>query len=147
MQITGARSTGIRPQNNRVIVIRNSSSSPFSRELAKKEEAILDLDKLELEEIKDELQDMGTSFEEEPSLANFRIFRELIGRFARKALSLAYRLERLKGDRPGSIHEIVSIIDRNADELYRLVMDEQRDRLCLAARIAKINGMIVRITA
>jgi uncharacterized protein YaaR (DUF327 family) len=147
MQITGARSTGIRPQNSRVIIVRNASPSPFSRELAKKEETIRDLDRWELEEIKEELQDMGASFEKEPSLANFRVFRELIGRFAKKAVSLAYRIERLKGDRPGCIHEIIAIIDRNADELYRLVMDEQRDRLCLARRIANINGMIVRITA
>jgi hypothetical protein len=147
MQITGARSTGIRPQNGRVIIVRNSSPSPFSRELAKKEEIIRDLDALELEDIKEELLDMGASFEKEPTLANFRIFRELIGKFARKALSLAYRIERLKGARHGCIHEIVSVIDRNADEIYRLVMDEQRDRLCLAGRIANINGMIVRITA
>ena len=147
MQITSARSSGIKPQNNKVIILRNSSQSLFSRELVKREETILDLDRLELEEIKEELEDMGACFENEPTMANFRVFRELIRRFAKKAHTLAYRLEKLKGKRPYCIYEIISIIDRNADELYRLVMDEQRDRFRIASRIANINGIIVKITA
>ena len=147
MQITGSGSTRIRPQNSRVIVIRNEAPSLFSRELARKEEIILDLDSMELDDIREELQEIGESFEKDPTLANFRIFREMIGRFARKATSLAYRIEKIKGNRHNCILEIVSIIDRNADELYRLVMEGERDRLSLAKRIANINGMIVRVTA
>ena len=146
MQITGARSTKIRPQSNRVIVIRNDAPSLFARELTRKEEKILDVDRLELEDLKEELQYMGESFEKEPTLANFRIFREMIGRFARKATSLAYRIEKVKNG-CGSILEIVSIIDRSADELYHLVMQGQQSRFCIASRVANINGMIVKVSA
>ncbi len=147
MQITGAGSTRIRPRNDRVIVIRNDAPSLFSKALARKEEAIFDLDRMELEDLRDELQDVGECFETEPSLANFRIFREMIGRFARKATSLAYRIDKMRGSRNNSILEFVSVIDRNADELYRHVMEGERGRVSLATRIADINGMIVRITA
>jgi uncharacterized protein YaaR (DUF327 family) len=115
MQITGAGSARIRPQNNRVIVIRNNTPSLFSRELAKKEETILGLEGIELEDLREELKDAGDCFEAEPNLANFRIFREMIGRFAKKAISLAYRIDRMKGSRSNRIIEYVSIIDRNAD--------------------------------
>jgi len=146
MQITGARSTKIRPQNNRVIVIGNGAPSLFSRELTRKEEKILDVDRLELEDLKEELQGMGECFENEPTLGNFRIFREMIGRFARKATSLAYRVEKVN-DRRGSILEMVSIIDRNADALYHLVMQGQQNRFSIASRIASINGMIIKVSA
>lgn len=147
MQISGLGSTRIRPRNDRVIVVRNNVPSQFSRVLARKEEKILDLDRLELEDIREELQDMGDSFEKEPTLANFRVFRELIARFARKATSLAYRIDKITSNGPNRILEVVSIIDKNADELYHMVMEGQRDRICIAGRIANINGMIVRITA
>jgi uncharacterized protein len=146
MQISGVRSTKIRPQNNRVIVIRNEAPSLFARELTRKEEKIFDVDRLELEDLKEDLQDMGECFEKEPTLVNFRIFREMIGRFARKATSLAYRIEKVN-DRRGSILEIVSIIDRNADALYHLVMQGQQNRFCIASRIASINGMIIKVSA
>jgi uncharacterized protein len=147
MQIRGTGANGICPRNNGVIVIRNDAPSLFSRELARKEETILALDRMELAELGEELQDVGDDLEKEPSLANFRKFRELIGLFARKATSLAYRIERIKCNSPNRILEIVSIIDRSADELYRLLMQGQKDRFFIAGRIANINGMIVKITA
>jgi uncharacterized protein YaaR (DUF327 family) len=147
MQITCTRSTKIRPQSNRVIVIRNDTPSPFARELTRKEEKILDVDCLELEDLKEELHDIGESFEKEPTIANFRVFREMIGRFARKATSLAYRIEKVKNVRSGSILEIVSIIDRNADALYHIVMQGQQNRFNIASRIASINGMIIKVSA
>jgi uncharacterized protein YaaR (DUF327 family) len=147
MQITGTGSAKIRARNDRVIVIRNDAPSLFSKELARKEEAIVDLDRLELEDLRDELNDAGECFEAEPNLANFRLFREMIGRFARKATSLAYRVDKFRGSRNNSILEFISIIDRSADELYRHVMEGERGRVSLASRIADINGMIVRISA
>jgi uncharacterized protein YaaR (DUF327 family) len=147
MQITGTGSARVRARNDRVIVIRNDVPSLFSKELARKEEAIVDVDRMELEDLRDELNDAGECFEAEPNLVNFRLFREMIGRFARKATSLAYRVDKIRGNRNNSILEFISIIDRSADELYRHVMEGERGRVSLASRIADINGMIVRITA
>lgn len=146
MQITSTSLTKFRPQNNRVIVIRSEAACIFSKELNKQEEKILDIDKLELEDLKEELQDVGDDFEREPTLANFRIFRELIGKFAKKATSLAYRIEKKAIYRSSRALEIVAIIDRAADELYHLVMEGQQNRIRIAGRIANINGMIIQIS-
>jgi len=147
MQLIGSSPAKFRPQNNRVIVIRSEASSIFSRELNRQEEKVLDIDKLEMEELKEELQDMGDCFEKEPTPANFRIFRELLGKFAKKAISLAYRIEKIPAGRSNRTLEIVAIIDRKADELYHIVLQGQRDRLWIAGRMANINGMIVQISA
>jgi uncharacterized protein YaaR (DUF327 family) len=146
MQITTTSLTTFRPQNNRVIVIRSEAASIFSRELKRQEEKILDVDKLELEDLKDALQDVGDGFEREPTLANFRIFRELIGKFAKKATSMAYRIEKKTSYRSGRTLEIVAIIDRAADELYHLVMEGQQNRVRIAGRIANISGMIIQVS-
>lgn len=147
MQIIGSSPIKFRPQSNKVIVIRSEASSIFSRELNKQEEKVLDVDKLELEDLREELQDVGDCFEKEPSLANLRVFRELLGKFAKKAISLAYRIEKMQAGRSNRTLEIIAIIDRKADELYHLVMQGQRDRLWIAGRMANINGMIVQISA
>jgi uncharacterized protein YaaR (DUF327 family) len=147
MQIIGSSPAKFRPQYNRVIVIRSDAPSIFSAELDKLEEKVLDIDRLELDDLGEELQEMGDCFEKEPTLANFRIFRELLRKFAKKASSLAYRIEKKPIGRSGRTLEIVAIIDQKADELYHLVMQEQQDRLRIAARIANINGMIIQISA
>ncbi|HEX9022726.1 MAG TPA: DUF327 family protein [Geobacteraceae bacterium] len=146
MQISVSTRANLRPQSNRVIVIRNEATSIFSRELARQEEKLLDIDRLELEELKDELQDVGEIFENHPTLINYRAFREAMGRFVRKAMAVAYRLEKRPGSRPSWTHEIIVIIDRAADELLRLVMQGEENRLSIAARIASIKGMIVQIS-
>jgi uncharacterized protein YaaR (DUF327 family) len=145
MQITSTGLTKFRPQNNRVIVIRNEAASIFSRELNKQEEKILDVDKLELEDLKEELQDVGDDFERAPTIANFRVFRELIRKFAKKATSIAYKIEKKAISRSSRTLEIVAIIDRAADELYHIVMEGQQNRIRIAGRIANINGMIIQI--
>jgi len=146
MQITGTGLTKFRPQNNRVIIIRSETQSIFSSELNKQEEKFLDIDKLELEDIKEALHDVGDDFEREPTIANFRVFRELIRKFAKKATSMAYRIEKQANCRSSRTFEIVSIIDRAADELYHLVMEGQQSRVRIAGRIANINGMIIQIS-
>ncbi len=147
MQISGSARAGFGPPSNRVIVIRNEAASIFSRELIRQEEKALDIDRLELEELKEELQDVGDIFEKHPDLINYRAFREAMGRFVRKATAVAYRLEKKPGARLSWTHEIIVIIDRAADELLHFVMQGQRNRLDLAAKMASIKGMIVRISA
>ncbi len=146
MQISGSTRANPRPQSNRVIVIRNEAASIFSRELLRQEEKVLDIDRLELDELKEELRDVGDIFENQPTLINYRAFREAMGKFVRKAMAVAYRLEKMPGRRPSWTHEIIVIIDRAADELLRLVMQGEQNRLNIAAKIASIKGMIVQIS-
>jgi len=146
MQIIGSSPVKFRPQSNRIIVIRSEASSIFSRELNKQEEKVLDIDKLELEDLREELEDVGEHFESQPTITNYRAFRESISKFAKKATSVAYRLEKKTGNRPSWTHELVMIIDKAADELYHLVMQGQQNRIRIASKIAGIKGMIVQIS-
>jgi hypothetical protein len=147
MQIIGSSPAKSRPQNNRVIVIRSDTSSIFSRELGRHEEKALDIDRVELQYLRDELQDVGDCFEKEPTLAKYRIYRELLRKFAKKATSLAYRIEKKPIGLSNRTVEIVAIIDQKADELYHLVMQGQWNRLQVASRISNINGLLIQISA
>ncbi|HTP66064.1 MAG TPA: DUF327 family protein [Geobacteraceae bacterium] len=146
MRISESGRTRFEPGNNRIIVIRNSGPTVFSRELTRQEEKILDVDRLELDDLREELQDVGDLFENRPTIMNYRAFREAMGRFAKKAISVAYRLEKKPSNRPTWAHEIIMVIDRAADELLNLVMQDQHDRIRIASKMASIKGMIVRIS-
>jgi hypothetical protein len=97
----------------------------------------------ELQRLKDEIDQAGEILEREPTVANFRRFRDLLGSMAKKVSSEAYRVELLGGTLSGRVHEVVSVIDKEADLLYHLVMREQKDNIRIAAQIVKIRGLVV----
>jgi len=99
----------------------------------------------ELERLKDEIDKAGDVLEQEPTIANFKAFRELIGTMARKVSAEAYRIELLGGGVTGRSHEVVTVIDKEADLLYHLVMREQKDHIRIVAQIIKIKGLVVDI--
>lgn len=99
----------------------------------------------ELERLKGEIDLAGERLEHEPTIVNFRRFRELIGALAKKVSSEAYRVELLGGSGGGRLHEVISVIDKEADLLYHLVMREQKDHIRIAAQIIKIRGLVVDI--
>lgn len=99
----------------------------------------------ELERLKEEIDKAGDVLEQEPTIANFKAFRELIGTMARKVSAEAYRIELLGGGVTGRSHEVVSVIDKEADLLYHLVMREQKDHIRIVAQIIKIKGLVVDI--
>ncbi|MBJ6726575.1 YaaR family protein [Geomesophilobacter sediminis] len=96
----------------------------------------------ELQRLKGELDEIGEILEREPTVANYRRFRDTIGALARKVNAEAYRVEQLGGT-IGRVHEVISVIDKEADVLYHLVMREQKDNIRIAAQIMKIRGLIV----
>ncbi|SNB47087.1 YaaR family protein [Geobacter sp. DSM 9736] len=99
---------------------------------------------LELHELKEEIDRAAVTLDREPTVANFRAFRDLLSSFAKKASSQAYRVERVRssGITPHE-HELVAVIDREADELYRLIVSEQKDRIAITGKIVRIKGIVV----
>uniref|UniRef100_C6E0B7 DUF327 family protein n=1 Tax=Geobacter sp. (strain M21) TaxID=443144 RepID=C6E0B7_GEOSM len=97
----------------------------------------------ELKRLKEEIDKAGEVLEQEPTIANFKVFRELIGTMARKVTAEAYRVELLSGGVTGRAHEVVSVIDKEADLLYHLVMREQKDHIRIVSQIIKIKGLVV----
>lgn len=97
----------------------------------------------ELQRLKDEIDQAGDALEKEPTIANFKAFRELIGAMARKVSTEAYRMEMLSGGVSGRPHEVITVIDKEADLLYHLVMREQKDHIRIVGQILKIKGLVV----
>ncbi|MBJ6799575.1 YaaR family protein [Geomonas propionica] len=97
----------------------------------------------ELQRLKEEIDKVGDVLEQEPTIANFKVFRELIGTMARKVSAEAYRIEMLSGGVTGRSHEVIAVIDKEADLLYHLVMREQKDHIRIVAQIIKIKGLVV----
>ena len=97
----------------------------------------------ELQRLKEEIDRAGDILEQEPTIANFKAFRELLGTMARKVSSEAYRMELLGGGVTGRSHEVITVIDKEADLLYHLVMREQKDHIRIVSQIVKIKGLVV----
>jgi len=120
--------------------------SPFSTALVKSGDLLVDR-AVELEELKKEIDLAGDNLERDPSMAHFKEFRELLTSMARKVTAEAYRVELLSGSpRAPAYHEIITVIDKHADSLYRLIMSEQKDRIKIAAKIQEIRGLLVSLT-
>ncbi|WP_298435246.1 YaaR family protein [Geobacter sp.] len=119
------------------------SASPFVRALSRRQTEFLSYEQ-ELEELKDEIDRAGTELEREPTIANFKVFRDLIGALTKKVTSHAYRLERIGGNTLNPrCFEIVTVIDREADNLYRLIMTQNKDRLAITNKIMDLKGLVV----
>lgn len=147
MKITDSKPSSLRSRENRGgVTRRGGSTSIFSSELNRQEEKQLVSEKQSLNDLRDKLFQVGDKLEQEPSPANLAEFRQLIGTFAKKATSLAYRFESV-GSLIGSDLGLISVIDKEVDELLRLVVQGQRARIDIAAKISTIKGLIVKLSA
>jgi uncharacterized protein YaaR (DUF327 family) len=97
----------------------------------------------ELQRLKEEIDKAGTALEQEPTIVNFKAFRDLIGSLAKKVSAEAYRIELVGGGFTGRTHEVMTVIDKEADLLYHLIMREQKDHIRIVAQIVKIKGLVV----
>jgi uncharacterized protein YaaR (DUF327 family) len=147
MKIRTDKPSDIRCREGRGIIARNKSTSVFSSELGRREEILLDNDRQMLADLKQSLYDAGEKLEKDPTAANFSAFCELIGKFAKKATSMAYRIDTLTGNMGSRPLDVLTIIDKEVDELYHLVMQGQRCRIQIAAKILSIKGLIVKLIA
>ncbi|RQW83205.1 MAG: DUF327 family protein [Geobacter sp.] len=146
MKITDSQPSTIRSRENRRGVTQRGGASIFFDELNRQEGKQQDTEKQSLKDLRDKLFDAGDRLEQEPSPANLAEFRELIGTFAKKATSMAYRFESM-GSYIGSNLGLVSVIDKEVDELLRLVMQGQQARIAIAAKISTIKGLIIKLSA
>ena len=99
---------------------------------------------VELEDLKREIDMAGDSLERDPSMANYKAFRDLLTLIAKKVTSEAYKVELLGGSPTApAYHEVIQVIDTHADSLYRLIISEQKDRIMIAAKIEQIKGLVL----
>lgn len=117
--------------------------SLFSSELNARQGNIAEYDK-NIEQLRIELDEAGQSLEREPTLQNFRKFRDLLSRIAKQVSKEAYRLEKIGGTATNPrYYEIITIIDKEADKLYELVVKGQKERMDITASVIGIKGLVV----
>ena len=117
--------------------------SLFSSELQSKQHEV-DHYKQSIDELKTSLESAGQTLEQEPTINNFKKFRELLSKLAKQVSNEAYRLEKVGGTPMNPrYYEIITIIDKEADKLYELVVKEQKDRMAITASVIGIKGLVV----
>jgi uncharacterized protein YaaR (DUF327 family) len=90
------------------------------------------------------LDTAGQALEQEPTIHNFKRYRDLLGKLAKQVSNEAYRLEKIGGTPMNPrYYEIITVIDKEADKLYELVVKEQKDRMAITASVIGIKGLVV----
>lgn len=98
----------------------------------------------DINELRKEIDSAGQMLEREPTLPNFKRFRELLSRLAKRISNEAYSLEKVGGTAMNPrYYEIITVIDKEADKLYQLIVSEQKDRMAITASVIGIKGLVV----
>lgn len=117
--------------------------SLFSAELTSVQSENVAYDR-DINELRSEIDAAGQMLEREPTLPNFKRFRELLGRLTKRVSNEAYRLEKIGGTPMNPrYYEIITVIDKEADKLYQLIINEQKDRMAITASVIGIKGLVV----
>lgn len=123
---------------------RRTSPSLFRTKLLSEVEESRRESQEELESLLQRLEEAGNDLERGGSMASYRAFRELLGVIVRRLLQRAFRIERTGGTPlDPRFHERVAVIDREADDLLRLVLARQKDRIAIARKVIEIKGLVI----
>jgi len=122
---------------------RNIMNSIFSNELSFQESG-MDSHQDDLESLRAEIEKIGTLLMSEPTLKNFKLFRDLLSKLAKRVNAEAYKLEKIGGTPQNPRYfEIITIINREADNLYNLIVKENKDSMAITAKVIGIKGLVV----
>jgi uncharacterized protein YaaR (DUF327 family) len=123
--------------------VKKMMSSFFADELARKEHNAASSQD-DLESLRTEIEKAGNVLTDAPTLANFKRFRDLLSTLAKKVTADAYRLDKFGGTAQNPhYYETITIIDREADALYNLIVRENRDSMAITAKVIGIKGLVV----
>ena len=123
--------------------IKKIMNSFFADELSHQEEDTVSYED-DIETFRTEIEKAGDLLTTEPTLANFKHFRDLLSKLATKVNAEAYRLEKFGGTAQNPrYYEIITVINREADSLYNLIVKENRDSMAITAKVIGIKGLVV----
>lgn len=118
-------------------------NSFFSAGLSRQERQSEEYD-ADIETLRKEIEEAGNKLTLEPTLPNFKQFRDLLSRLVTKISAEAYRLEKFGGTPQNPrYYEIITVINSEADKLYNLVVKENRDNMAITAKVIGIKGLVV----
>ena len=98
----------------------------------------------DIDSLRTEIERAGNLVTTAPTLANFKLYRDRLSRLAKKVNSEAYRLDKCGGTPQNPrYYEIITVINREADNLYNLIVKENRDNMAITAKVIGIKGLVV----
>lgn len=98
----------------------------------------------EIDTLRREIEQTGDKLQNEPTLPHFKQFRDLLSRLAKRVNAEAYRLEKIGGTPQNPRYfEIITVINAEADRLYNLIIQENKNHLAITANVINIKGMVV----
>jgi uncharacterized protein len=117
--------------------------SIFAAELSQQQTGINTYEQ-EIEKLREEINEAGDNLEKEPTLSNFKRFRDLLSKLAKQISNEAYHLEKIGGTPQNPRYfEIITVINAEADHLYNLIIKENKNHLAITAKVIGIKGMVV----
>lgn len=123
--------------------IKKRINSFFINELAHHEDEVSSHHD-DTETLRTEIEMAGDLLTKEPTLANFKHFRDLLSKLAKKVNTEAYRLDKFGGTPQNPrYYEIITVINREADNLYNLIVKENKDPMAITAKVIGIKGLVV----
>jgi uncharacterized protein YaaR (DUF327 family) len=115
----------------------------FSTEMLTEERKINDYEH-EIDELRKEVGTAGDNLEKEPTIPNFKHFRDILSKLAKRISTEAYRLEKCGGTPQNPRYfEIITTINVEADKLYNLVVREQKNNMAITEKVIGIKGLVV----
>jgi uncharacterized protein YaaR (DUF327 family) len=98
----------------------------------------------EINELRKEIENAGARLEKEPTIPNFKQFRDILSRLAKRISNEAYRLEKCGGTPQNPrYYEIITTINVEADKLYNLIICEQKNNMAIIEKVIGIKGLVV----
>lgn len=98
----------------------------------------------DIENLRNEIDKAGALLTSEPTITNFKHFRDLLSKLAKRINAEAYRLDKFGGTPQNPrYYETIMVIDREADALYNLIVKENRDSMAITAKVIGIKGLVV----
>ena len=123
--------------------VKKIMNSFFADELSHHEEGVASYQD-DIDSLRTEIEKAGNLLTSEPTLTNFKYFRDLLGKLAKKVNAEAYRLDKFGGTPQNPrYYEIITVINREADNLYSLIVKENRDSMAITAKVIGIKGLVV----
>lgn len=123
--------------------VKNIMNSLFAGELNLQETGIASYQD-DIESLRTEIEKAGNLLTTDPTLPNFTRFRDLLSRLAKRVNAEAYRLDKFGGTPQNPRYfEIITVINREADNLYNLIVKENKDTMAITAKVIGIKGLVV----
>ena len=123
--------------------LKSIMNSFFAEKLTLQEEQVASHQE-DMDTLRSDIEKSGDLLTTEPTLANFKHFRDLLSKLAKRVNAEAYRLEKFGGTPQNPrYYEIISVINRDADILYNLIVKENRDSMAITAKVIGIKGLVV----